>query len=315
MRSKPGDEDQVPDHVDEAVETVENTETVEENTPSDTIIVDENYEDEIDEEALLQQKMRQRHVASVRNKVYIFVLWVVLFMFQPMFLVPIEEVRGTWAFSVSITDPINSMFRWRGEWWLLTEIDELEEEQASIQENIDIVAAEIKVIENLSDQEKQNTLINCLNGESCANIDEALFRRIDFLRIFIMINELISEKMNFNQKEILRNIYEFMLTNDEWQRLGSLESIMFWSLEISDDSLWLVSLPITIWVTFVWKEPILTFLDNVENRVFMETPIMYVINSMNYDIVWYTEEQSVEVSLTAYFFASDEQMELLKSAE
>jgi hypothetical protein len=121
--------------------------------------------------------------------------------------------------------------------------------------------------------------------------------------------------MNFNQKEILRNIYEFMLTNDEWQRLGSLESIMFWSLEISDDSLWLVSLPITIWVTFVWKEPILTFLDNVENRVFMETPIMYVINSMNYDIVWYTEEQSVEVSLTAYFFASDEQMELLKSAE
>jgi quinol monooxygenase YgiN len=74
MRSKPGDEDQVPDHVDEAVETVENTETVEENTPSDTIIVDENYEDEIDEEALLQQKMRQRHVASVRNKVYIFVL-------------------------------------------------------------------------------------------------------------------------------------------------------------------------------------------------------------------------------------------------
>jgi hypothetical protein len=71
------------------------------------------------------------------------------------------------------------------------------------------------VIENLSDQEKQNTLINCLNGESCANIDEALFRRIDFLRIFIMINELISEKMNFNQKEILRNIYEFMLTNDE----------------------------------------------------------------------------------------------------
>ena len=331
MRSKPGDEDIQP-QVDNEVTDQDMTDLVlndqtddqetdetraqetqtelaeqQDSIPEDTIVIDEDAVEELDEDELLQQTMRRRHVAAVRNKVYVFILGVVLFMFWPMFLTPIEEVRGEWAFKVSLTD-LSSMFNGRGEWWILSEIEELEATQEEVLEEIEQVETEIKVIENLNQVEKQNTLIKCLNNDDCESIEPELLRRLDFLRIFIMIEELISEKMNFDQKEILRNIYEFLLTNNQWERLWTLQSINFGSIWVEDEELWLVSLPISLSVTFQWKQPLLTFLNNVENVVFIETPIMYVIESMNYNIVEYTEQQDVNISLTTYFFASDEQL-------
>jgi predicted house-cleaning noncanonical NTP pyrophosphatase (MazG superfamily) len=55
---------------------------------------------------------------------------------------------------------------------------------------IESVKVEKKVVSLLSEQEKQNTLINCLNNEVCEVIDERLMDNIKFLRIFMMMNYL-----------------------------------------------------------------------------------------------------------------------------
>ena len=49
----------------------------------------------------------------------------------------------------------------------------------------------------------------------------------------------------------------------------------------------------------------MSFLDNLENKVHLELPVMYVINSVNYDIVNYQDSQTIDVDLVVYFYKSD----------
>jgi hypothetical protein len=64
----------------------------------------------------------------------------------------------------------------------------------------------------LETPEKQNTILNCVNWQKCEGIEVGLLDRLDLLRSFLMIDSLTTEKLNFDQKFVLRNINEFLST-------------------------------------------------------------------------------------------------------
>jgi hypothetical protein len=53
---------------------------------------------------------------------------------------------------------------------------------------------------------------------------------------------------------------------------------------------------------FDHKRNLISFLENLEDKVFKELPVLYVISNINYDIVNYTERQAVNIVTKIYYF-------------
>jgi len=259
-------------------------------------------EDEfLTEEDRILRKVRKKQVAILRNKVYIFFLALWLFMAWPTFLQPIEKVRWEWAFKLFSLNPIEGMHRNRWEWWLLQNIEdkniEIEEKEIEIQKT----EIEKEVVKHLVDEKKQNKIINCLNFDICWNMSDELKDELDFLRIFLMVWRLNDEKMDFDQKKILRNLSEYMLTSPQWNVYWDVVKINFWWVAEVSSEYKLQNLPIGMNIEFENKEWLFEFLGNMENKIYLDS-VMYVIDSMNYDVVNYDEPQIVWIKANAYFF-------------
>ena len=108
--------------------------------------------------------------------------------------------------------------------------------------------------------------------------------------------------MEFNQKQILRNMNEYMLTSPKWEAYGGISSLMFDQLREINSDYKLQRLSISMQVDFANKEWLFEFLDNVENKIYLEVPVMYVIESMSYDVVNYDEPQTIWIKASVYFF-------------
>jgi len=270
----------------------------------------------------LQAQLKKRQIAVVRNKTYVFFLAVFLFFVWPMIWSTVNKVRGEWAFGFKILSPIHSLFHARGpdDWWLLWNIEDLEKEIKQYEEDLAIVEIEKRVVEQLLDEKKQNTILNCLNIDFCDDISEELLAQIDFLRIFIIVNQLEWEKMKFDQKLLLRNLNEYMLRSSQWLEYWTINSVKFWDPEevvqeeVAKD-LKLRSVEIDLGILFPTKSWLINFLDNVENKAFLDLPVMYVIEGMNYDIPDYKSSQEVTMTLKAFYFEWLIQEEDVVSAE
>lgn len=198
-------------------------------------------------------------------------------------------------------DPIDWALYNRGEWWLLADIEDKEEQIEGIEEELQKLQNQRKVVENLSKEEKQNTIIRCLNEWECESIEPELMPLMDLLRVYIIVDSLQSEKMVFDQKQVLRNLHEYV--TDFW-RNWTITSIQFSRPVVADDTFDLNKITIDLMVEFQedTKEKILTLLDNFENKVFTRLRVMYVVESMNYIISEYNDAQNVSMKLTAYYF-------------
>lgn len=222
-------------------------------------------------------------------------------MFEPTLTWLVEQVRWKWSFSFSITNPV-AVFTEIWEWWLLNSLSELEASIKAVENETKVVKIEKELVALLSEEEKQNTLIRCLNDDKCEGIDEVILDEIKFLRVFMMMNYLGWEKMSFDQKTLLRSINEFLNKTPWWLTNWSIQEITFWKpLTLSEEYL-IKSLKVVISMEFDHKRNLISFLENLENKVFKELPVLYVVNNINYDIVNYTERQAINIATTVYYF-------------
>lgn len=111
--------------------------------------------------------------------------------------------------------------------------------------------------------------------------------------------------MAFDQKKILANINEFLLRGANNQSNGVVTSIIFGNLSPVEELESIDQVPITLTVDFADKNGLLSFIYNVENTVSPQFPMLYKINSVNYDIVKYQETQTVTIELIGYMLNDD----------
>lgn len=74
----------------------------------------------------------------------------------------------------------------------------------------------------------------------------------------------------------------------------------------------LYNVPVSLSVTFATKNDMLSFLANIEKRVFREVKedsmyslgnvVLYKIDSLSYDIMQYETAQDVQIGLTAWYY-------------
>ncbi len=108
--------------------------------------------------------------------------------------------------------------------------------------------------------------------------------------------------MDFDQKRILANIDMFLLKNNLSSSNGEVQTITFASSQPVDKSIWLYKVPITLTIDFNDNKALLSFIQNIERKIFLDNPMLYKILSVNYDITKYNEIQSVTLTIEAYFY-------------
>lgn len=253
------------------------------------------------------KRMRRYAIVTLRYKVYIFLIIVAMVFIWPTVVATVDEVRWKeslkWLMSLWNIGTIWHIAlhqRWK-EWWLLNEIDDIDEKIKKTENDIKKVERQIGIIERLNDQQKRNTLITCLNTQECEGVPPELMPHLQLLRTYILVDNLEAEKMKFNQKLLLKNINDFLLRSVSSLENGRLSGVSFGNPELINKDHDIYRLPITLQVTFPNEKMFMSFLYNIEERVHTIIPVLYKIDALNYNIVNYPNEQDITISMSAYY--------------
>lgn len=186
---------------------------------------------------------------------------------------------------------------------------------------------ELNKLINLIDLSKtnQSKLFDCINNFVCETknltleelkqckktnfcwelkkIDSWLFDNISLLRDFYLLNKFEEWKLTYDQKKILKNIMEYLMVNDNKNNIWEINIITFWTPKLLDNDLWIYSLPIVLSIDFKDKNDFFTFLNNIEYNISNDIDnILYKISAINYDIVNYSQQQTVNINMEIYFY-------------
>lgn len=232
--------------------------------------------------------MQDVRIQSAAYGVYVFVLAVVAFL-------------GRWY-----------VVEWR------TAFDATNARMVEIQNNIIDIQTKTRLFDNNQRLIKaistnSGTVINAFNQDSIAslNIPNLSSGEYGFVRSFLLLDTLQSAKMLIDEKKILTNINVFLLRSNPddpdgklGKPFGQIKSISIGKEKKFLDNLFEV--PIRTSIEFANKDALLQFIKNVELRIpwprLSEYRILYKIDSINYDLVRYYEDQQVDIVLKAYYF-------------
>lgn len=158
---------------------------------------------------------------------------------------------------------------------------------------------------------QRDILVNCINKESqCDQLDESISKNLPVVKTYIQLGNLTRDKMDVDEAKILKIINEFLTQKDFLSTKRSYNGIVN-DIIIGDSAALennIVKVPIGLRMTFDSKEDLLTFLENVENRVFTDNSnntsvaVLFEIAQIGYDIVNYQDSQDVSIDLFAYAY-------------
>jgi hypothetical protein len=163
--------------------------------------------------------------------------------------------------------------------------------------------AELKSIGHYND-----AIMDCINTGNCENIPDLISGDLRSVVSFVQMGDLSSDKMGIDEQKILKNLDQYLIKNEPGtsssSNNGKIQLIDMGEPEVIEGKVKFYKLPIEVEITFDDKDDLITFVDNIESYIIpdKENRILYVIEEVSYDIMAYDEEQSTNVSLSAYYF-------------
>jgi len=140
------------------------------------------------------------------------------------------------------------------------------------------------------------------------NLEPILQVNSGTVKSYLQLNSLYNKKMLIDERILLANINEFLLkkqNGDSRSRNGSITKILIWEPSLVSQNLYQV--PLQLSATFNNKDGLLSFIDNIENKVLPDPDyrVLYHIDEIVYDIVNYEEKQNVDILLSAYYYQTE----------
>lgn len=149
---------------------------------------------------------------------------------------------------------------------------------------------------------KQSQVISCINDNKCDWLPKSITESKDTVSRYLMMSKLATDKMSFNQEQVLSNINEFLLKDSAGNPNGTLMSVIFWSTKEIEIKQKLRVAPITMTIEFANKMGFLNFLKNVEKKINISYPVVYRITSLDYDIAASDITQIATIQADIYFY-------------
>lgn len=223
---------------------------------------------------------------SVRYKVYSFIAVVILLLISGPVQVAVQDSLSRWDNLQNITNRINAV---------INNQQKYEDEK--------------KLFEAITSN--KDAIVSCINQSSrCDELSEDITSNIETIKAYLQLWTLQRDKMEIDEAKILKSINEYMLQKNIlwWSRVynGVVTSISIGSPTIIENNI--IKAPLSLLISFDKKEDLLSFLNNVENYIYVDpqewtnSSILFRIEELKYDIVNYKESQDVEVSLSAYAY-------------
>ena len=160
------------------------------------------------------------------------------------------------------------------------------------------VVADLTTVKDITDHKAE--LMTCLSTRGCTSIPASLTNSVPQVRAFLQLQKNDGIKMEFDQKKVLANINEYLVRANDSQANGAITSVTFGNTSPAAGLENVIQIPIILTIDFADKNGLLSFVYNVENTISSQFPMFYAINSVNYDIVKYQQNQTVTIELMGY---------------
>lgn len=156
----------------------------------------------------------------------------------------------------------------------------------------------LKMITRESDM---NNLVNCINNSNlCDKVLPGVKRDLQVTRSYLLLTPLVKDKMEIDQKSMLKYFNEYLLIGTNKAPIGQLLNITFTSPSLIDQDKQIYEIGINTTINFPSKDAMMEMIAKVETWLNPNNPLLIKINSLNYDIVKFEEPQTVPISFTIY---------------
>lgn len=162
------------------------------------------------------------------------------------------------------------------------------------------------ILKTIIEQEQQ--LITCYNtNQGCDQLPEWVQNNLSLAIKYLQMQNLHSDVLVVDEKVILRNINDYLTVRDGmWDDGSARKNATINAITIDDPMLFqdnFYRVPVTVNLTATSKENVLSFLNNVETKIANNPAnrVRYTIDQVIYDVANYDQEQSVEVTMSAFY--------------
>lgn len=189
-------------------------------------------------------------------------------------------------------------------------VDNIKVEIADTENQIQLLDVKIKNdIENKKivwlAKENYDQIVNCINKRICDGVttNKEVEKNLWNLRTFYLTNKLEADKMNLDQKLVLKAIDDYLLKKDG-ESIGQIQSITYGDqVDVNKDKK-IFKLPINVQVEFFNKDDFVQFILNTEKYLdpALKYRVLFKIVSMNYNIANYESLQKVTMMMEVFYY-------------
>lgn len=177
-----------------------------------------------------------------------------------------------------------------------------QQEHMNTKNQHDVVLKDVELLQKISNDAQKNTLIQCYNSNCTSLPDEIKNEPVkSSVKAYLQLQKQTENtKFTLDQKKLLTYLNEFLVkSSTELNKVnGTIEAISFGGSSLTVPNA--VVVPTDITITFADKQWLFWFLRNVEQYISPTFPMLWVINSVSYDIINSDSAQKVNISLNIY---------------
>lgn len=159
---------------------------------------------------------------------------------------------------------------------------------------------ELAILSAVKTPLQKNEVVQCYNT-NCQTLPEGVRAEPTktIFKWYLQLQQTTDDKFVVDQKRVLSYLNDFLI---KWVNGGNnalIKEIVFGTPKATTlpD---LVTIPMTVTITFINKNGLLTFLRNVESFISPVYPMLAKIDSVSYDIVKANLAQDVQIAMSLY---------------
>lgn len=225
----------------------------------------------------LLQSSQNHTIQEIKYKIYCIVILVAWYLLYPTIIGSADDVTHAH-----------------------TELDNIYTQQQTAQTQYASAKASASLLWLIKKQ--QSKVVACINDNTCEWLPKSITNSKDLISRYLMMSKLATDKMSFNQEQVLSNINEFLLKDSAGNPNGTLMSVIFGATKEVEIKQKLRVAPVTMTIEFANKMGFLNFLKNVEKKVNIDYPVVYRITSLDYDIAASDITQIATIQADIYFY-------------
>ena len=221
--------------------------------------------------------VRQQQVHTLKKKVMVFLIVLVLFIARPTL---------RWAYD---------------DYALKKEEGAKKQQELAVKtQQQQTILKDVQILSSATSPLQKANLMNCYNT-NCPTLPELVREEPvkSIFKAYLQLQNTTETNFTIDQKRVLSYLNEFLVKWPSGVANWEIREITF-SAPKDTQLEQLQAIPMTVTMRFANKQGLLLFLRNIENVLSPNYPMLAIVNSVSYDVVKSDTQQDVQIAMTLY---------------